>query len=550
MKIVLNLEKKWKILLAVALGTVMVPINASIVNVSLPTITVFFSTSVAVSGWVITAYLINLLGFVLLFGRLGDYYGHERIYITGLVSFVVTSLLCSLSTSIELLIVFRALQGIAAALMISVSMGIVKDAFPPRQTGKALGIYAVAIAAGLTIGPMLGGIIQSLFNWQTIFLVNIPIGTISFLICFKILERKETRKVKWDILGAIFQYTCLFSTVYMLYNIQNFKIDIITLLTTTVAIMTLILFIWNERCVENPLLEINLFKNKSFSAFNLSLYFNYLSMYMILFIMPFYLQKVLKFDPALTGVILTINPVIMMILAPVSGTLSDRFGSRLLAITGAIISAAAFYSMIYLTMFSGVFDVLWRLALLGVGAAMFQAPNNRAIMNIIPDKNKGIASSIIVTMRNLGMVFGVCIAGILLSLTLNPALLEQNVLYNLNAYNFTAGMHLVVILGAILSILIFILSPVGIYRKKIAETKEIIEESEIIPTPQDVISGSREIIDDSQLLTYSKELIKDSELVKQSREMVNASKTLQKHKESLKEHYEEIGLINYEKKRK
>ena len=427
---ILNLERKWRILLSIALGTIMVPINASIVNVTLPTITLFFSTSIATSEWVITAYLINLLGFVLIFGRLGDFYGHERIYMAGLVSFVITSLLCSLSTSIYLLIIFRALQGIAAALMISVSMGIVKDAFPPRQTGKALGIYAVAIAAGLGIGPFLGGILESLFNWQTIFLVNVPIGIISFLLCYKILERNKTKKVKWDISGAILQYICLSSTVYLLNNIQNLKIDTSTIIIASIVVSSLILFLWNENRVENPLLDINMFKNRSFSAFNLSLFFNYFSMYMILFIMPFYLQKVLKFNPALIGLVLTINPVIMMILAPISGTLSDRIGSRLLAIIGALISAAAFYSMTYLTMFAGAFDVLWRLALLGVGAALFQAPNNRAIMKVIPDKNKGVASSIIVTMRNLGMVFGVCIAGIILYSTIDPSLLEQNVLYN------------------------------------------------------------------------------------------------------------------------
>jgi MFS family permease len=315
-----------------------------------------------------------------------------------------------------------------------------------------------------------------------------------------------------------------------------------------VAILTLILFLWNEKRAENPLLDVRIFKNKSFSAFNLSLFFNYISMYMILFIMPFYLQKVLKFDPALTGAVLTINPVIMMILAPVSGTLSDRFGSRLPAIIGALISAAAFYSMTYLTIFSTTFDVVWRLALLGVGAAIFQAPNNRAIMNVIPDKSKGVASSIIVTMRNLGMVFGVCIAGILLSLTINPILLEQNLLYNLNAYNFTVGMHLVVLLGAILSIFILILSPMGIYRKKITETKEIIQESEIIPTPHDVIEESKELIDESELLKYSKELLKESEIVKYSKEIIESSDSLNKRKEVLKEHYEEIGILDSENK--
>jgi EmrB/QacA subfamily drug resistance transporter len=471
-----NLERKWRILLALALGTIMVPINASIINVSLPTITVFFSTNIAVSQWVITAYLINLLGFVLLFGRLGDFYGHERIYMIGLLSFVTTSLLCSLSISIEILIFFRALQGIAAALMISVSMGIVKDAFPSRQTGKALGIYAVAIAAGLSIGPLLGGILQSLFIWQTIFLVNIPIGIASFLLCYKILDKSEPKKVKWDILGAILQYICLLSTVYLLYSLQDLKIDPLTLITAIVVALTLISFIWNEKHTETPLLDIQMFKNKSFSAFNLSLFLNYMCIYMILFIMPFYLQKVLKFDPALTGAVLTISPVIMMILAPISGILSDKFGSRFLAIMGALISAGAFYSMTYLSIFSSVSDVIWRLALLGLGASIFQAPNNRAIMDVIPNENKGQASSIIVTMRNLGMVFGVSIAGILLYSTINPELLEKNLLYNLEAYDFTIGLHLIVLLGAVLSILIFILSPVGIYRKKIGETKEIIEE--------------------------------------------------------------------------
>jgi hypothetical protein len=148
------------------------------------------------------------------------------------------------------------------------------------------------------------------------------------------------------------------------------------------------------------------------------------------------------------------------------------------------------------------------------------------------------------------MVFGVCIAGILLYSTINPALLEQNLLYNVAAYNFTSGMHLVVLLGALLSIIIFILSPVGIYREKITETREIIEESEVIPTPQDIIEGSREIIDESELLKYSKELIKESEIVKYSKEIIETSESLQKSKEVLKEHYKEIRLLSSEKNNK
>jgi drug resistance transporter, EmrB/QacA subfamily len=535
-------ERKWRILFAIALGTIMVPINASIVNVSLPAITTFFSTSIASSEWVITAYLINLLGFVLLFGRLGDFYGHERIYMAGLISFLFTSFLCSLSPSITFLIVFRGLQGIAAALMISVSLGIVKSAFPPSQTGKALGMYAVAISAGLAIGPVIGGLLQTFFGWQTIFLVNLPMGIISFLLCYRVLKRGETKPVKLDVLGAVLQYLCLFAVVYLLNDIQTSTLNNITILMAIIAFTTLILFIWNEKRSDDPLLDLEIFKNKTFSAFNLSLYFNYICMYMILFIMPFYLQKVLLCSAVLTGIILVVNPVVMMILAPISGTLADRVGSRPLAIMGALISALAFYSMTSLTMFSNVFDVVWRLALLGIGAAVFQAPNNRAIMTVIPDKSKGVASSIIVTMRNLGMVFGVSIAGILLYTTISPDLLQQNQLYDLAAYNFTSGMHLIMMLGAFLSIIMLILSPVGIYRKKITETKEMIQESDVIPAPKDILEGSSEILNDSELIKYSKELIEDSELIRYSKEIIEDPDVLRRHTNILKDKIEEFNF--------
>lgn len=536
------LERKWRILFALAIGTIMVPINASIVNVSLPTITAFFSTSIASSEWVITAYLINLLGFVLLFGRLGDFYGHERIYMVGLISFLFTSILCSLSPSITFLIIFRGLQGIAAALMISVSLGIVKSAFPSSQTGKALGIYAVAISAGLAIGPAIGGLLQTFFGWQTIFLVNLPMGITSFLLCYKVLKRDETKPVKLDVLGAVLQYFCLFSVVYLLNDIQTSRFDTVTILMAITAVTTSILFIWNEKRADYPLLNLEIFKNKTFSAFNLSLYFNYICMYMILFIMPFYLQKVLLSSPALTGAVLTVNPVVMMALAPISGILADKVGSRPLAVIGASISALAFFSMTSLTMFSNVFDVVWRLALLGVGAAIFQAPNNRAIMTVIPDKNKGVASSIIVTMRNLGMVFGVSIAGILLYTTISPDLLQQNQLYDLAAYNFTSGMHLIMMLGAFLSIFILILSPVGIYRRKITETKEMIQESDIIHAPQEIIEESSEIIHDLELVKHSKELIEDSELLRYSKEIIEDPAILKRPTNALKE---KIGELDF-----
>lgn len=446
----------------------MVPINASIVNVSLPSITEFFQVSVATSQWVLTAYLIMLLSLVLFFGRLGDFYGQEKLYMYGVVGFLFSSVLCSLASSIYLLILFRALQGVAAAMMISVSIGIVRRAFPVEKLGRALGIYSMAISAGLALGPAIGGFLESAGSWTYIFLVNVPLGITSLMICYHFLEIKKGEEVKWDFKGTVLQFITLFAVVYDLNLIQTGELSLTVLVIAFFALTTFILFITNEKKVEYPLLNLSLFRNTKFSAYNIALLFHYISMYMVLFIMPFYLQKVLHLSLGSIGLLLTISPVIMMMLAPFSGFLSDKVGSRYLAFTGSLVFALALYSMSQLTIFSTAADVLWRFVLLGVGAAFFQAPNNRSIMASISRGESGMVSSIIVTMRNLGMVFAVSFAGLLLYSTISPDKIQTPQLFNLAAYDFTTGMHLIVISGAILSVLIAFLSLVKIHSTKVA----------------------------------------------------------------------------------
>ena len=467
-------KKSWQILFAIGLGTIMVPINASIVNVSLPIITEFFGATVATSEWILTSYLITLLSFVLFFGKFGDFWGHERLYMAGLVGFIFTSLLCSLSPSILILIILRAIQGFTAAMMISVSLGIVKKSFPISMLGQALGIYAVLIAGGLTLGPAIGGILDGLLGWRSIFLINLPMGILSLIICFKILDRGEPKEIKWDIIGTISQFLALFSLVYLLNYITSNPINVEALILSFFTISMVILFVWWERRTEDPILNLSLFRNISFSAYNLSLHLNYVCMYMIIFVMPFYLLKVLHLSANTTGLVLTAAPLLMMFLAPVSGIISDKFGSRPLSFIGALICAAAFYSMTELQFYSNGIDVFLRLALLGVGAAIFQSPTNRAIMSKIPNGQAGVASGILVTMRNLGMVFAVCYAGILLSTTINPTTLQLNSLIPLQAYDLTTGMHLVVTLGIILSLIMALLSVIGILTGKIIK-KEVLD---------------------------------------------------------------------------
>ena len=443
----------------------MVPINASIINVSLPTISTYFQVALSTAQWMLTSYLITLLGFVLFFARFGDFYGQERIYMVDLVGFIATSIFCSLSSSAEALIISRALQGLAAAMMLSVSMALVRKSFPSHQLGRALGIYAVAIAAGLALGPAIGGVISGLLGWRYIFLVNVPIGVLDLICCYHILNRSPRSKVKWDIPGTLTQFLCLLLTVYTLNLIEEVSYDAAAFTGAGALVMLVLFAYWELKC-ENTVLDLRLFKNRTFNAFNISLHFNYICMYMMFFAVPFYLQKALHLDQATTGLVLTASPVLMMAVAPISGMISDRLGSRIPAFLGSIVSAVALLSMTQLTVNSTACDVFLRLAGIGLGTALFQSPTNRALMSQLPSEKSGVASGIIATTRNLGMVFAVCYAGLLIHHSIPAEAMQANQLYGITAMNLTSGLHLVVILGAFLSMGMALLSLTGLKNKR------------------------------------------------------------------------------------
>ena len=465
-------KDKWKILLAVSIGVLMVPLNASIINVSIPTIAEFFAVNVATAEWGLTSYLIMFIGLVLFFARTGDFYGHERIFIVGLFGFIVSSIFCSLSPSITILILFRGLQGVTASMILAVSMVIIEKSFPLQYLGKAFGIYAVVTSTGLALGPVIGGIMNSLFGWRSIFLVNIPIGVLALIISRCTLKSSTTQEVKWDIPGTVLQFVYLFLIIYSLNLIE--KSDYTTaLIIGLLAVAGFITFIITESRSENPMIKLNLFKNRVFSAFNICLHFNFLCMYMILFIMPFYLEKVLHLGTSMTGMVLIASPLVMIMMGPVGGALSDKLGSRIPIFLGSAICALALLLLSQLTVSSTIFDIFWRLALLGLGAALFQPSANYRLMSIFPSKNAGMASGIIATVRNMGMVFAVCYGGLILNSAISPALMLQSQLFGSAALDLTTGMQRAMIFGALLSTLMVILSFTGVKNKKTAITNHM-----------------------------------------------------------------------------
>lgn len=457
--------KKWQILLAVSIGTMMVPLNASIINISLPNIASFFGVSLSVAEWVLTSYFIMFIGLVLFFARFGDFFGHERLFMIGLVGFIGSSVLCSLSPSVGALILFRALQGIAGSMVLSVSMVLVEKSFPTRYLGKAFGIYYLAVGAGLAIGPAIGGVMNSFFGWRSIFLVNVPLGILALVMSYITFEVGKSSEVKWDLPGTVLQFSYLFLVIFALNSVE--QADYLgAFLAGVLAVLLFALFIRAELRAESPMMELKFFKNKVFSAFNVCLHFNYICVYMLLFALPFYLQKVLHVGTGTSGLILTASPIVMMVMAPVSGFISDRVGSRIPVFAGSIICAAALFAMTGLTTTSTPITIFCNLAVFGLGTALFLSPANKTLMSALPEENVGMASGVIATIRDMGMVFAVCYGGLLIHSAIPAQMMLPDQIYGTAAQLLTEGIHRVMIFCATLSIAMALLSLTGMKNRK------------------------------------------------------------------------------------
>jgi len=445
---------RYSILAAVMLTNIMAPIDASIVNVTLPTIADYFHARLSAAQWVPMIYLLVISSLLLFYGRLGDILGYRRVYLTGLASFVIASALCGLSyflPTIYWLVAFRAIQGLAAGMMMAVSLAIITASFPPTELGKGLGIYAISIAVGLAIGPSLGGFVTYAWGWPFVFMINIPLGCAGFFWARHILPVLKGQPGTIDIGGALTSFISLASLLLFVNYAQQGRLSMAAGLMLAVAIVAAIGFLWIERRVDQPMLNLNLFRNLTFSLANASALLNFMSQFVLVFITPFYLQRILHYAPNTVGLTLTAFPLAAMVVAPFSGALSDRGRTGILAGVGAAISAFALFLMSQLSSSATSLDIVWRLAIFGLGAGVFQSPNNRAVMGSAPRPHLGMASGILATVRNVGMVFGIATAGAVLYALVSPGILQQPLPTGQEAAEFLAGLRHAYLVGAILA---------------------------------------------------------------------------------------------------
>lgn len=417
---------RWLVLYTVAVGTFMGPLDSSIVNIALPTITNYFHTDVATIQWVVMAYLITTGTLLITFGRMGDLYGHRFVYLIGIVVFTAGSLLCSLSWTVTTLVIFRMAQALGAGMMMAVGPAILTDVFEPKNRGKALGVVASSVSAGLLFGPVLGGIITDALKWQWIFYINIPIGVFTFILGYKLLkENKPAKAPRFDWLGAFLGFLTLLSLLVSLNQGPNWGWTAMpTVFLFAASIVFGALFILVETRAVSPMLDLSLFRNRLFSAANFSAMISYIAMFSMVFLMPFYLIRALQMEPSRAGMIMAAIPALGIFLAPISGMISDKIGSRWPAVVGMSLVVVGFYGLRGLSIDSQPVEIIVRLALPGIGMGIFQTPNNSAIMGSVSKRYLGIASGVISTMRSVGMVLGIAISGSVLAM-MEPKYLEQ-----------------------------------------------------------------------------------------------------------------------------
>ena len=407
-------SRKWLSLSVVAVGTFMSTLDSSIVNISLPAITDALNTNLATVQWVVTAYMLTITSLLLSFGRLADIVGRKLVYTTGFAVFTVASGLCGIAQTVEQLILLRALQGVGAAMVMAISPAITASAFPPNERGKALGINSTVVATGSTLGPTLGGILITFMDWRAVFFARIPVGIIGVLLALVILREPthHGQKQPFDLLGAILLSVGLTSLLLALNQGQQVSWLSPTTVTLFVLFATLLLaFLLQESRTAHPMLDLSLFRHRVFAAANVSAMFSFVASSGTIFLTPFLLVQILGVDPSRAGIVMTASPLTMAVVGPISGWLSDRFGSRWLSSLGISISCLGLVLMSRLGPGASIPSVMFSLAFMGFGGGLFQPPNNNAIMGSVSKERLGIAAGMLATMRNLGMALGVALAG-------------------------------------------------------------------------------------------------------------------------------------------
>jgi len=408
-------KNKWAVFAVVAIGVFMGTLDTSIVNISLPSIARDFGVSLnGAIEWIVIAYLVMTAALLLSSGRLSDMVGRKPVWIAGLAIFTGSSAICGAAPSLGILIASRAAQGVGGALLFATSPALLTTAFPPEERGRALGMNAIIVALGTSVGPTLGGVITASFSWRWIFYINLPVGLVGLFLTTRVLHTHTAHHSgEFDPVGAL----ALALGLALVVGALSFGSELgftapLILSSGIVGILFLCLVPLVEKRVPHPLIELSLLRNRVFLSANLSLILSFLALFAVGFIMPFYLEQVRGLPTETAGLLLTPLPVSIALIAPISGHIADKTRTtRWLAAGGLLVACIGLVLLALLRADSTPLQIVVRLLVVGIGQAIFQSPNNSALIGSAPAQARGVASGFLATGRVVGQSMSVAVSG-------------------------------------------------------------------------------------------------------------------------------------------
>jgi EmrB/QacA subfamily drug resistance transporter len=406
---------KGAVLLVTTIASFIFPFMVSTVNIALPSLGEELSLDAVTLGWIATAYLLSSAALLVPFGRIADIYGRKKIFTLGIGIFTLSSLLSGLADSATMLIAWRVLQGIGGAMLAGTAVALLTTVFPANERGKVLGIIVASSYIGLSLGPVLGGVLTQHLGWRSIFFLGAILGSLVIGVALRRLKGEWTgaKGERFDFSGSIIYVLGLVALVYG-FTLLPAMLGVWLIVGGSIGLWA---FIWWEMQTKSPALDINLFKNsKVFTFSNVAALIHYSATYAVTFLISLYLQYLKEFSPGRAGLILVAMPAVQAIFSPLTGRLSDRIEPRLIASAGMVLNTVGIVLFIFVNEETPLKLIIGNLILIGFGYALFVSPNTNAIMSSAPKTAYGVASATLATMRQVGMVLSMGIAMVMFAL--------------------------------------------------------------------------------------------------------------------------------------
>jgi EmrB/QacA subfamily drug resistance transporter len=394
-------------------------LGTSIANVGLPTLAQAFSASFPEVQWIVLAYLLAITTLIVGAGRLGDVIGRRRLLLAGILLFTAASVLCGIAPTLGLLIAARAAQGLGAAIMMALTMAFVGETVPKAKTGSAMGLLGTMSAIGTALGPSLGGVLIAGLGWRAIFLVNVPLGLLTFLLAHRTLpvDRRGPKgdRAGFDVVGTLLLALTL-AAYALAMTMGRGSFGPLNMALLSAAVFGAGLFVRAEARAASPLIRLATFRDPVLSAGLATSALVSTVMMATLVVGPFYLSRALGLDAAGVGIVLAVGPLVVALSGVPAGRIADRFGARRMTIVGLVAIAAGCFMLAMVPATLGIPGYVAPIVVITVGYALFQTANNTAVMTDIPPDQRGVMSGMLNLARNLGLVTGASVMGAVFAL--------------------------------------------------------------------------------------------------------------------------------------